>query len=193
MQHFIVTFITHNHDNTIFTNITYKYYNSKNVNQFSKDLQNNSMLKINRQTDYAVRVVLALAIDVTGQRVSSATIQEKMLIPQSYMPRIVAQLANSGIIRTFSGRDGGLQLAHPAEKVTLRDVVEAFEGPILISDCLKAKGEDDCPFQTNCQVRPKWGRVQLAMLKEMETITFYELAKEVLHDSFQNVILNVLA
>jgi Rrf2 family protein len=136
------------------------------------------MLRINRQTDYAVRVLLALATREASTRLSSALIQEEMLIPKSFMPRIVAQLANAGLARTFAGRDGGLQLARPADQITLRDVVEVFEGPMLLSECMQSHGEDDCPFAGNCNVRTKWGRVQLAMLREMGSINFASLAKE---------------
>ncbi len=136
------------------------------------------MLKINRQTDYAVRVLLALAKRGKGVRLSSAYIQREMLIPKAFMTRIVAQLSHAGLINTFPGRDGGLMFPHSASQITLRDVVEAFEGPILLSACLQVKGEDDCPFQASCPVRPKWGRVQVAMLREMASITFEDLAKE---------------
>jgi len=51
------------------------------------------MLKINRQTDYAARVVLALARRGKGARLSSSEIQQEMLIPPALMIRIVAQLA----------------------------------------------------------------------------------------------------
>ena len=138
------------------------------------------MLKINRQTDYAVRVILALAQQSEGTRLSSSEIQQKMLIPPAFMPRIVAQLAHAGLVNTFPGRDGGLTLPRPAARITLKDVVEAFEGPILLSQCLQFKGEDDCPFQASCPVRPKWGRVQVAMLREMAAITFESLAQEAL-------------
>jgi Rrf2 family protein len=138
------------------------------------------MLKINRQTDYAVRVLLALARRGEGIRLSSAVIRQEMLIPQALMPRIVAQLAREGLINTFPGRDGGLMLPRPASQITLKDAVEAFEGPILLSQCLQVKGEDDCPFQSNCPVRSKWGRVQVAMLREMAAITFESLAQEAL-------------
>ena len=138
------------------------------------------MLKINRQTDYAVRVLLALAKRGEGARLSSGTIQREMLIPQAFMPRIVAQLAREGLLNTFPGREGGLMLPRPASQITLKDVVEAFEGPILLSECLQVKGEDDCPFQSNCPVRLKWGRVQVAMLREMAAITFESLAQEAL-------------
>jgi Rrf2 family protein len=136
------------------------------------------MLKINRQTDYAVRVLLALTKRGEGARLSSTDIQQEMLIPKAFMSRIVAQLSRSGLLNTFPGRDGGLMLPRPASQINLRHVVEAFEGPILLSACLDVKNEDDCPFQANCPVSPKWGRVQVAMMREMASITFEDLAKE---------------
>jgi Rrf2 family protein len=136
------------------------------------------MLKINRQTDYAVRVVLALAKRAEGARLSTAAIQREMLVPSTLMPRIVADLARANLLTTFPGRDGGVSLARTSAQITLLDVVDAFEGPLLISQCLQVKGEDDCPFQMNCPVRPKWGRVQKAMLREMAAINFEELAQE---------------
>ena len=138
------------------------------------------MLKINRQTDYAVRVVLALAKRSEGARLSSAQIQQEMLIPKAFMGRIVAQLSRQGLINTFPGRDGGISLPRRPSQITLKDVVELFEGPILLSECMQVKGEGDCPFQSNCPVRPKWGRVQVAMMREMASITFEDLAKEAL-------------
>ena len=136
------------------------------------------MLKINHQTDYAVRVLLALAKRGEGARLSSTDIQQEMLIPKAFMSRIVAQLSRVGLLNTFPGRDGGLMLPRPASQINLRHVVEAFEGPILLSACLDVKNEDDCPFQANCPVSPKWGRVQVAMMREMASITFEDLAKE---------------
>ena len=138
------------------------------------------MLRINRQTDYAVRLILSLAKRGAGARLSTKTIQNEMLIPPALMMRIVAQLARTEFLNTFPGRDGGLMLSRPASQISLKDIVEAFEGPILLSQCLQVKGEGDCPFQSNCPVRTKWGRVQVAMLRELAMITFEDLSKEAL-------------
>jgi Rrf2 family protein len=145
------------------------------LNVFKPNL---TMIRINRKTDYAIRVVLALSKQPAGTRLSSAKIQQEMLIPKAFMPRIVAQLAAVGLVKTHAGRDGGLELPRPASEITLRDVVDAFEGPILLSECMQSKGEDDCPFRADCPVRSRWGRVQAAMLREMVSVTFEELAKE---------------
>lgn len=136
------------------------------------------MLRINRQTDYAVRVVLALARAGQGARVSSAVIQREMQIPKAFMARIVAQLAQAGLVTTFPGRDGGLSLPRPPEQITLLQVVEAFEGKLLLSECLHLNREDDCPFVGHCPVRPNWGRIQGALAREMAAIHFAQLAAD---------------
>ena len=134
------------------------------------------MLRINRQTDYAVRVVLALAQKRVGTRIATKKIGKTMLIPQNFLPRIVAKLAQAKILSTFPGRDGGLELAHSPEKITLRDVVEAFEGPLLLSECML--DNNFCPFESACAVRTRWSRLQNVILEELASTTFLDLAKE---------------
>ena len=148
------------------------------------------MIRINRQTDYAVRVILALTRQVPAVRIPSAAVQREMQIPPGLMPRIVARLAKAQLLKTFPGREGGLMLARPAATISMRDVVEALEGPILLSQCLRVRGEDDCPFQMNCPVRSKWDRVQVIMLREMASISFEDLAHEAVgvSMSLENVV-----
>src|SRR5258706_14373971 len=136
------------------------------------------MLKINRQTDYAVRVILALAKHGEGARLSSADIQQEMLIPKAFMTRIVAQLAHAELVNTFAGRNGGLTLPRPASQIPLKDVVEAFEGPILLSECMQEKGEGNCPLRYNCPVHLKWEPVQVGIVVEVEYIAFEDLVEE---------------
>ncbi len=71
------------------------------------------MLKINRQTDYAVRVVLALAKHGEGARLSSADIQQEMLIPKAFMSRIVAQLSRERAGQYFPRSRGRINASPP--------------------------------------------------------------------------------
>jgi Rrf2 family protein len=136
------------------------------------------MIRINRQTDYAIRVVLALAKHTERQRISTTEVQREMLIPAAFLPRIVAELGRGGFILTFPGRDGGLELARPADQINLRQVVEYFEGLISVSDCIS--GRTQCPFDTKCPVRCRWGKLQATIIHELEAITFDELAQDAL-------------
>jgi Rrf2 family protein len=140
------------------------------------------MIRINRQTDYAVRLILSLARREEGKRVSTGEIRKEMLIPPALAQRIVADLARGNFILTFPGRDGGLVLSRPAREINLRQIVEHFEGKFFISDCLVDGG--DCPFDNNCPVRFRWTRLQSQIIKELEQITFEDLAQDALSVNF---------
>jgi Rrf2 family transcriptional regulator, iron-sulfur cluster assembly transcription factor len=136
------------------------------------------MIRINRQTDYAVRLILSLARREEGKRVSTAEVRKEMQIPPAMAQRIVADLARGNFILTFPGRDGGLVLSRPAREINLRQIVEHFEGKFFISDCLIDGG--DCPFDNNCPVRFRWTRLQSQIIRELEQITFEDLAQDAL-------------
>ena len=134
------------------------------------------MLRINRQTDYAVRVILALSKKAPGKRFLTSEIGREMLIPPSLLQRIVAELANGEFIITQAGRDGGISLAREPKQITMLQVVEHFEGELYLSDCILKPGE--CPFERRCPVHCQWVRLKNLLRDEMERITFQQLVEE---------------
>jgi Rrf2 family protein len=134
------------------------------------------MLRINRRTDYAVRVMLALAKRPESTRISTKTVQEEMLVPRAFLQRIIADLSKKGLLHTFPGPNGGLQLARPGRSISLRDIYEAIEGPLLISECLASPGE--CPLDSGCPVHPRWRSLQAMLVAELEAITLEQLAQD---------------
>ncbi len=136
------------------------------------------MLRINRQTDYAVRVLLALAKHPAGTRLSTAEIRDEMLIPKAISLRIVADLAKGKFIQTFPGREGGITLAHPIEEINLYQVVRHFETNFSVSECIHSNGF--CTFERTCPVQRKWSRLQKLIVDELTSITFEDLRQDAL-------------
>jgi Rrf2 family protein len=134
------------------------------------------MIRINRKTDYAIRVILALAKQGDEAMLPTSQIQREMLIPRALSLRVVADLAKGGFIVTYPGREGGLKLARPASEINLRQVVTFFESNFTVSECLHGGGT--CPFDNSCPVRCRWARLQALILQELESTTFDELARE---------------
>jgi Rrf2 family protein len=128
------------------------------------------MIRLNRETDYSFRVILALAKAGENARLSTAQIQQDMHIPPSFLHRIIASLGHNNIIKTFPGREGGVQLARPPEDISLLDIYEAVEGPIQLSVCFS--GESDCPLDTPCPVQKCLRQVQKAFVHELNSIHF---------------------
>jgi Rrf2 family protein len=134
------------------------------------------MFRVNRKTDYAIRIMVCLARRPFGTRLPTQEIQTEMLIPRAFLQRIIADLSKHELIRTFPGPSGGLELAWPAESINLKHIWEAVEGPLLISECLKTPGE--CPLDADCPVRRRWCRIQALLVQELEATSLQQLGLE---------------
>ena len=133
------------------------------------------MFRVNRQTDYAIRMLLSLAKRGAGMRASTTEIQKEMVIPPALAQRIVADLARGAFILTYPGRDGGMTLARPANEINLRQLVEHFEEKMFDTNCEQM--EKTCPFEMDCPICVQWKELQVKMLSELEQVNFEDLAK----------------
>ncbi len=139
------------------------------------------MFRISRRVDYATRILLALAIE--GRRLTLREVREQMHIPPQFAKQILAALIQAHLLRTKRGPGGGLELARPAEQITLRHVLEAIEGPLMISECIHQP--HTCPLSLHCPVRRRWAQLQSVIVAELEAATLRTLAEEHQNVSFE--------
>lgn len=132
-------------------------------------------MRLTRQGDYAVRVVVDLASRPAGAVVPRSSIQERQDVPAAYLAKIVQALARAGLVRTHPGARGGVALGRPPDHITLRDVIEAVEGPIHLNRCVVRP--DACARDRFCSVHPVWLRLQALVTRELEAVTIAALAR----------------
>ena len=127
-------------------------------------------MQITRQADYAVRAVLYLAELGPDQRAATSQIAEEKQIPPSFLAKIVSQLSVAGLLQTSRGARGGVSLAKPPEQISLLEVVEAIDGPILLNECVAHNGI--CTFGDDCPMRPIWCDAQAELVDRLKASTF---------------------
>lgn len=126
-------------------------------------------MQITRQADYAVRAVYYLASMEPGERATTKKIAEMQNIPPSFLAKIIAQLTIVELLQTTRGVHGGVSLARDPEDISLLDVVEAIDGPIMVNACTK---EDyDCSIK-NCGVRAIWRDAQADLVNRLKAARF---------------------
>ena len=135
------------------------------------------MLKLNRETDYAIRVVLALAKYPPGTIVPSQNIREEMDLPEALSIQIISHLAHQQIIKTYPGRNGGIKLAKTPDEISLYDIVECMEGPIILSECLQK--DHYCDLSSSCPVQGRWFQLQSLVENELKGISFDDLIRDI--------------
>ncbi|HVM70221.1 MAG TPA: Rrf2 family transcriptional regulator [Anaerolineales bacterium] len=131
-------------------------------------------MQITRQADYAIRAVRYLAKQGPNQRAATSTVAQEMKIPPSFLAKIISQLSIAGLLHTSRGARGGVTLARDAKDISLLDVVEAIDGPILLNECVGDPG--NCEFADECLVHPIWVEVQESLVKRLRETKFDQLA-----------------
>jgi Rrf2 family protein len=127
-------------------------------------------MQITRQADYAVRAVLYLAQLGPDRRAATSQIAEDQQIPPSFLAKIVSQLSVAGLLQTSRGARGGVSLARPPEQISLLEVVEAIDGPILLNECVSPSGA--CTFGDDCVMRTIWCEAQSELVERLNGTTF---------------------
>ena len=134
------------------------------------------MLQLTRDGEYAVRAVLFLASQPLGKISLISEISKAQDVPKSYLAKIMQHLVKVGLVNSRRGAKGGFFLARPADRITLRQTIEAVEGPIYLNVCLIRKGE--CPRDEICPVHPVWREAQEKLFSVLESKTMAQLAKD---------------
>ncbi|MCK4753470.1 MAG: Rrf2 family transcriptional regulator [Planctomycetes bacterium] len=103
-------------------------------------------MKVSRSTGYALLAAGYLAQHQKEKVVLSQDISKKYDIPLEYLLKILQQLVRANVLRSKRGPRGGFSLARPAKKITLLQVIEAVDGPMISNLHLAehAPGEKFC-------------------------------------------------
>jgi Rrf2 family protein len=124
-------------------------------------------LELSSEGRYALRALLYLAL--IGERATAERISTEAHVPRRLLARILAKLSREGLVESEQGRGGGSRLAQPATEITLREAVEAVEGPFGVTRCIME--DRACGEGAPCPLHDAWEEGQQAILQYLGTQT----------------------
>jgi Rrf2 family protein len=130
-------------------------------------------VKINRGTDYGILGILYLAKQPLQQVSLLQEVATRQSIPESYLAKIFQDLTKAGLIRSHRGAKGGFSLARPAAQITLRQVIEALQGPISLNRCLDMR--EGCANSATCPVNTVLRKAQAQIIATFDEATLESL------------------
>lgn len=121
------------------------------------------MLKIGKMTDYAVLILAAMAKAPTA--VMSAThIADSLHLSQPTVSKILKTLADSSLVLSQRGAEGGYHLGKPAESISVAEVIAAMEGDLTMTECCETTSH--CSIGTLCSMQENWLKIN-KLIKEL--------------------------
>lgn len=106
-------------------------------------------MRITRKSDYGLRAMYELAKSYGRSPVSITEIAAAQGIPDPFLEKIMQELKSAGLIAATHGRGGGYSMDRAPSLISVREVIEALEGPVALVTCLdpslKCMIEEGCP------------------------------------------------
>ena len=125
-------------------------------------------MDISRKTDYALRM-LAMLAEGNKSLLSVRTAAEAVDVPYSFARSIQHGLVQAGIVESLRGVRGGMRLRLKPSEITIRQIVEAVQGPLVMNDCTADEGM--CPRMECCCYHPIWAGAQELLRDYLDSVT----------------------
>jgi Rrf2 family protein len=94
-------------------------------------------MKLSTRARYALRMMIVFARHADREHVVSLTeVSKEAMVSRRYLEQLAIGLKNGALVRGKSGKGGGYTLARPADKITIREIIESAIGPVNIVDCV---------------------------------------------------------
>lgn len=133
-------------------------------------------MHITSESDYAVRIVYCLAL--CDCRKDAKLIAKETGVTLRFSLKILRKLVDSGIIKSFKGAQGGYELARTPENISLQQVIETVEGPVIISRCLGSNYPCNHFESDNCKFREVFDEVSIMVKEKLDSVKFSDLIEK---------------
>ncbi len=124
------------------------------------------MALLSKSCVYGLRAIIYVA-GADGDRpyVPIREIAAKLKLSFHFLTKILQDLTEARLLKSYRGPTGGVALARPAQEITLLQVVESLEGRELFEECCLGLG--GCSDQNPCPLHRAWGRQRAALQKSL--------------------------
>ena len=131
------------------------------------------MLKITRLADYAVSIISSFS-GSEAEMLSSQDIVNKTKIQQATVNKLLAKLVKENLLEPFRGTNGGYKLKRDLSNISIKELVEAIEGPVSLTNCLN-KNANDCNLFSVCSTKNAWSFVNTAIKDTLDGIKIKDI------------------
>jgi Rrf2 family protein len=133
-------------------------------------------MQLTRAADYGVRVMVHLATLPAYERALLPALAEATGAPESFLSKVLQALSRAKLISSRRGKSGGFEILPRGRQASMREVIEAIDGPIFLNVCLIS--ERACGREMWCPAHPVWAQAQQAMMEVLSSALVADMASQ---------------
>jgi len=125
-------------------------------------------VQLTKHTDISLRVLMHLAV-FPDQLSTVRDVASRYNISKNHLVKVVHRLAGLGYIHSLKGRNGGIQLAKPADDIVVGQVLRDMEMTLEVIDC------SNCPLNIGCLLKRALNQATKAFVDTLDGYTVADL------------------
>lgn len=133
-------------------------------------------MKISTRGRYALRLMLDLALNYSGNYIPLKAIAQRQEISDKYLEQIINILSKAGFVQSARGTQGGYRLSRQPSQYTAGEILRLAEGSIAPVACLECAGS--CDKTDSCLTIGLWRKMQEAINEVVDNTTLEDMIKE---------------
>lgn len=131
-------------------------------------------MMISTKGRYALRVMIDLAEQNSGEYIPLTDIAARQEISEKYLESIIAILSKNGYLKALRGKGGGYKLARAPEDYTVGSILKLTEGSLAPVSCLE-NSPNTCQRAGDCKTLRMWTKLNNLIDSFLEGITIADL------------------
>lgn len=133
-------------------------------------------MKISTKGQYALQMMLDLAIYDTGEYITIKSIAQRQNLSEKYLEQIINMLSRAGFVKSVRGAKGGYRLCVETENITVGNILRAIEGSLAPVDILDS-GKPADNLEEECLLTAVWSKMNDAINNVVDYVTLDDLVK----------------
>jgi Rrf2 family cysteine metabolism transcriptional repressor len=129
-------------------------------------------MKLSAGSEYGLKALADLAINLKDKPVSVASIAERQNIPLKYLELVFSSLRRAGLVRSLQGTGGGYMLARPAAEIRLSEILKVLEGDLSI---VEEEAAENTESLCRCIKENLWDVVSGRIYDVLDSISLQDL------------------
>ncbi len=128
------------------------------------------MLKVTRLADYSVLILCCF----DDKKLTAKSISNITGLGLSTVNKILFLLVKANILTPQRGSNGGYLPARKLTEISIKDIVEAIEGPVAITKCSEVENKS-CSLLDSCITKNVWTQVNNSVMKTLQDIKIKDI------------------
>ncbi len=134
-------------------------------------------MRLTQQANYAVRTLMYCAARPSDEVSKIPEIARTYGISETHLFKVLKILVDHGYVETLRGRNGGIRLAHAADRILLGEVIRAAEENFNLAECFDA-AKQECPLLNSCTFNRVLKEALVAFFAVLDQYTIADLAED---------------